>query len=57
MGARTKLNIAFINGALIVAAFVGMAFQSWMVFWGVVVLLVAGSLYAGEIRPTGQRRR
>ena len=57
MGARTKLNVAAINGSLVVAAVVGIAFGSWFAFWLVAILLVVGNFYGGAIRPAGQRRR
>jgi len=56
VGARTKLNVAAINGSLVIAAIVGLALESWPAFWAVAILLVVGNLYAGEIRP-GSRRR
>jgi hypothetical protein len=57
MGARTKLNIAAINGSLVIGAVAGLALESWSAFWGVTILLVVGNLCAGAIRPTGSRRR
>jgi phage-related holin len=56
MSARQKLNAAFLNGSLIVAAVVGWLFGSWAVFALILVLLVVGNLVAGEIRP-GRRRK
>jgi hypothetical protein len=57
MGARQKLNQAYVNGALIVAAVVGVATQSWTVFWLAATFVVVSSLYSGEIRLGGRRRR
>jgi hypothetical protein len=59
MGARTKLNVAAINGCLVIAAIAGLSFQSWLVFWIVASLLIVGDLYAGMIRPgrSGSLRR
>jgi hypothetical protein len=61
MGARTKLNMAAINGSIIIAAVVGAALGSWLVFWIVAIVLIVGDLYVGSIRlnnrPPGQRRR
>ena len=51
MGARNKLNVAAINGAIIIAAVVGVAIGSWGVFWIVLIVLIVGDLYAGGIRP------
>ena len=60
MGARTKLNVAVLNGCLLVAALAGIALESWFAFWLVAVLLVVGELYVGAIRPdrrSGRSRR
>ena len=57
MGARTKLNAAAVNGCLLVAAIAGLAFESWAVFTSVAVLLLAGDLYMGAIRPGSSGRR
>ncbi len=54
MGARKKLNIAVLNGSLLIAAFVGIVFDSWFVFSVVAGVLIAGELYAGGIRPGGR---
>jgi hypothetical protein len=34
MGARQKLNAVYFNGCLLIAAAAGLAFQSWLAFWG-----------------------
>lgn len=56
MGARKKLNQAYLNGALVVAAVVGAATQSWTVFWLAVLFTLGSSLYSGGIRLNGRRR-
>ena len=56
MGARQKLNVAFVNGALIVAAVAGVVFKSWAVFVVTAAVLIAGAVYGGDVRP-GPRRR
>jgi hypothetical protein len=56
LAARQKLNIAFINGALIVAAVAGFVAKSWTVFVVAAVALVMGAIYCGDVRP-GPRRR
>jgi hypothetical protein len=57
MGARQKLNLAYINGCIVVAALIGLACQSWVVFLvGVAVLLVL-DLVGGNIRASPQDRR
>lgn len=55
MGARNKLNVAYFNGAVIVAAFLGLAVQSWPVFFGALIVLLIGNLIGGGIRPTGSK--
>jgi type IV secretory pathway TrbD component len=57
MGARTKLNRAFFNGSLLLAAAVGLVTNSWLVFGFVLVILLALNLLSGEIRPRRGRRR
>lgn len=55
MGARQKLNRAYVNGALVLAAVVGAATQSWLVFWVAALAAAGSSLYSGEIRLHGRR--
>ncbi len=57
MGARQKLNTAYFNGGLLIAAIVGIAAGSWWVFFLVLILTVAGSIYSGNIRPATQRHQ
>jgi hypothetical protein len=56
MSARRKLNAAFFNGSLIVAAVIGLLFESWAVFGLILVVLVIGNLFAGEIPPDNRRQ-
>ncbi len=51
MGAREKLNIAYLNGSLLLAANVGGLAQSWPVFFVTLVILLGLNLYLHEIRP------
>ena len=51
VGARKKLNGAFLCGSLIIAAIAGFVTQSFAVFLFGAVLLVALNLYTGDIRP------
>ncbi len=51
MGARTKLNQAYFNGSLIIAAMVGLVAQSWLLFFLALAVLLASNLYLQEIRP------
>ena len=57
MGARHKLNQAYLNGSLIVAAIVGFSVQSWLAFWIVLTLGVALDLWGGQIRPGTNNHR
>ena len=56
MGAAKKLNVSYMNGSLVLAAIVGLLFQSWTVFFVVAAILIVSDLYMGSIRPSGQRR-
>ncbi len=56
MAARQKLNVAFVNGALIVAAVAGWVFKSWAVFVVTAVVLIGGAIYCGDV-SLGARRR
>ena len=50
MGAKQKLNAANVNGALIVAGVIGLITGSWPIFVLALIVLVVGSIYAGNIR-------
>ncbi len=56
MGARQKLNAVYIYADLIVAAILGLAMQSWLMFLGSAVVMVAASVHTGGIRdqPTSR---
>lgn len=56
MGARRKLNVAYVNGSLFLAAVVGLLAQSWVVFFLVLVVALIGNFVTGEIRPRGRSR-
>ncbi len=56
MGARAKLNVSAVNGCLVLAAIIGLLFQSWTVFLVIAAILIAGDLYIGSIRPAGRQR-
>lgn len=51
MNARNKLNIAYLNGAVIVAGIAGLLTQSWAIFGVVLVGLLIGNVITGAIRP------
>jgi hypothetical protein len=55
MNARNKLNVAYLNGCLFIAAFIGLLFQSWPVLVGALVVLVIGNLISGGIRRKGRK--
>jgi hypothetical protein len=50
MGAKQKLNMANINGAVVMAALMGCATGSWFVFVLVLVVLLASAIGEGNIR-------
>jgi len=54
--ARSKLNVAYLNGSLIVSAAFGWLAQSWAVFLVVLAVMLGCGLYSGEIRPVAGRR-
>jgi len=55
MGARQRLNSLYLIVALIVAALIGGALQSWGVFWLVLIVLIAIFVHGGDIRPSARR--
>jgi len=57
MNARRKLNIASINGALLIGAALGAVTKSWTVFLLAVAAIVASGIYSGEIRPNDRTNR
>lgn len=56
MNAREKLNVAYLNGCLILASVVGGACGSWLVFVMALAGFVACRVVGGEIRPNPTRR-
>lgn len=57
MGAKSKLNSAYINGALVIAGMVGLITGSCTVFAVVCIVLIASSIVAGDIRSGGRSGR
>lgn len=57
MGARKKLNQAYVTGSLLVAGVIGLATESLVVFIVALAILLVGNLYTGEIRPGKGGRR
>jgi hypothetical protein len=57
MGAREKLNSAYLNGSLLLATLVGGLAQSWPAFFVTLTVLLGLNLYLHEIRPQRPGRR
>ena len=57
MGARQKLNVAYFNGCLILAAVIGASAESGLGFVLALIVLVMGGYASGEIRPGGRTSR
>ena len=55
MGARTKLNAAYLNGALIMAVVIGLSCNSWNAFVVTAVVLTVLSACIGNIRGSFSR--
>ena len=55
MGAREKLNEAYVMGSLFLAAVAGAISGSWMVFIIAAAILLGLNLHAGDIRPRKRR--
>ena len=51
MSARNKLNVAYFNGCLLVAALFGLTAKHWSVFWAALAVTVGCGVYTGDIRP------
>jgi hypothetical protein len=51
MNARQKLNLAYINGAVVISGVVGLLAGSWGVFCLALIVLVVIHLGSGGIRP------
>ena len=56
VNARNKLNVAYANGCLILAALVGIMAESGAVFLLAFAALIAGGIASGEIRPRPRGR-
>lgn len=57
MNARRKLNIANINGALLIGAVIGAITGSWTVFLLTLAAIVVSEVYLGDIRPSKRSQR
>jgi hypothetical protein len=56
MGARNKLNVAHLNGNLLIAGLAGMFTGSFLVFAVGLAILVILDVHTGGIRPTKRDR-
>jgi hypothetical protein len=56
MNARGKLNVAYVNGAIVLAVIAGVLTNSGIVFVAFLVGGVLASLYLGNIRPSPRHR-
>ena len=54
--ARNKLNELYATGSLILAALIGLAFNSWWVFGAAAAILLGLNVMGGQIRVAGYRR-
>jgi hypothetical protein len=55
MNARGKLNVAFVNGAVIVAVVLGLATNSFIVFLVALAVLLVSQFASGGIRYQGPK--
>jgi hypothetical protein len=55
MGARKKLNEIHAVIAVVIAAILGLATSSWVVFAGAFAVLVGAKVYSGAIRTRTRR--
>jgi 4-hydroxybenzoate polyprenyltransferase len=53
MGARQKLNAAYFNICLLIAAATGLVFQSWLAFLVALASTLVSAAYGGGIRRGG----
>jgi len=50
MGARRKLNQLYATGAVVLAGFLGLVFQSWWAFAAFLLGLIGLNVWGGSIR-------
>ena len=55
-GTRNRLNQGYATGSLILAAFIGLVFNSWWGFGAAAAILLGLNLMGGQIRLAGSRR-
>lgn len=54
MGARSKLNLFYFEGALCCAAVLGGAARSWSLFFTMLLSLTLAQMALGQIRPNSR---
>jgi hypothetical protein len=57
MGARTRLNEAYVLGSLVLSAGLGLLSGSWIAFGASLLMLLVLSLQSKRIRPNRPRCR
>jgi len=57
MGTRERLNGAFFQGSILLAALLGGLAESWLAFVLALIVLLGLNIYAGEIRFPPQQHR
>lgn len=55
MGARQRLNSMHVNIAIAISALIGLACQSWTVFFLSCLVLIGLGVHSGDIRPNRRR--
>jgi hypothetical protein len=50
------LNVAYLNGCLLIAAAFAFAVKSWLVFPAALALTLFGGVYSGELRVPAKAR-
>ena len=55
-GVRSTLNQMYATGSLILAAFIGLVYNSWLAFGSAAAILLALNIVGGHIRLAGFRR-
>jgi hypothetical protein len=56
MSARKKLNGMYLIACVVLAAFLGLAFQSWWAFAAAFVLAAGSQMISGNIRLAPEQR-
>jgi len=54
MNARRRLNAGYLQGSAAIAALIGLVSSSWFAFGVALLVLIMGSVLAGDIRIKGR---